>query len=83
MGIQYKLEKKDEGFQKAGPGRGKTLDQNEPVLSTAEKIAQQHHVGPATVKRAEKFADAVDKLPPEEREEVLSGRSGKTKTVPG
>ena len=63
LGIQYNLEKKEEGFQGPGPGQGKTRDQNEPVFQrTAEKIAKQHHISPATVKRAEKFADAVDKL---------------------
>ena len=57
----------------------KGMDQNEPSLSTAEKIAKQHNVSPATVKRHEKFAEAVDKLPEEERKEVLAGKSGKTK----
>lgn len=72
IGMQYKMEKKGQG--KHGPER----DQNEPFEKTAEKIAAQHHVGQATVKRAEKFAEAVEKLPTEERREVLSGKSGKT-----
>lgn len=73
LGIQYKLEKKEEGRPPGKP------DQNDQVFLTAEKIAKQHHVGPATVRRAEKFADAVDKLSPEEKAEVLAGKSGKTK----
>lgn len=68
MGIQYKLEK-----QQVGGQLSKGVDQNEPPLSTAEKIAKEHHVSPATVKRAEKFAAAVDKLSPEEKKEVLEG----------
>jgi hypothetical protein len=40
---------------------------------------KQHHVSPATVKRAEKFADSVDKLPSGEKEKVLSGKAKKTK----
>lgn len=74
IGIQYKLEKKEVGVR--GPEK---MDQNDPSFSTAEKIAEQHHVSPATVKRAEKFAEAVDKLSPEEKTEVLAGRSDKTK----
>jgi hypothetical protein len=77
IGIQYKLEKKEVGGQLPRKGVG----QNEPPLSTAEKIAEQHHVSPATVKRAEKFADAVDKLSPEEKKEVLSGRSKRVKEL--
>jgi ABC-type xylose transport system substrate-binding protein len=75
IGIQYKLEKKEVGGQLPRKGG----DQNEPALRTAEKVAKQHHVSPDTVKRAEKFADAVDKLSPEEKAEVLAGKSGKTK----
>lgn len=72
IGIQYKLEKKEVGQPK------KELGQDEPI-TTAEKIAEQHHVSPATVKRAEKFAEAVDKLPEEEKAKVLAGKSPKTK----
>jgi hypothetical protein len=74
IGIQFKLEKKEHGGQIPG-----SRDQNDPSIRTAEKIAEQHHVSPATVKRAEKFAEAVDKLPPEEKAEVLAGKSGKTR----
>ena len=38
-------------------------DQNEPHLKTAERLAAEHHVSPATVKRAAKFAEAVDAEP--------------------
>jgi hypothetical protein len=76
LGIQYNLEKKEAtGFK----DRDVSGDQNEHRQKTADKIAAQHHVSPATVKRAEKFADAVDKLSPEEKAEVLAGKSDKTK----
>ena len=39
------------------------MDQNEPRLSTAEKLAAENHVSPATVKRAGKFAEEADKKP--------------------
>jgi len=58
IGIQYMLEKQQQG----GTGSNQFTeerDQNEPSAKNAEKIAQQqHHIGPATVKRAEKFAEA-------------------------
>jgi hypothetical protein len=56
IGIQYRLEKKEVGDHEGNQylERG----QNEPLPKTAEKIAEQHHVSPATVKRAEKFAEA-------------------------
>jgi len=78
IGTQYNLEKKEaQVFQKAGPGRGKTIDQNEPSFSTAEKIAEQHHVSPATVKRAAKW---VDNLSPEEQTRILKGEPKKRPT---
>lgn len=51
--------------QKKAEGRPEKLDQNEPVnpQSTAERLAAEHHVSPATVKRAAKFAEAVDAEP--------------------
>lgn len=74
-GLQYTLEKKEHGGQIPG-----SMGQNDPSLTTAERIAEQHHVSPATVKRDAKFAEAVDQLPPEEKKEVLSGKSEKTKS---
>ena len=38
----------------------KGVDQNDPPVSTAEKLAQQHGVSPATVKRAGQYAAAID-----------------------
>jgi len=57
LGRRYNRAKKREG-------RPVKLDQNDPVLSetTAAKIAREHGVGEATVKRAGQFAAAVDRL---------------------
>ena len=73
MGIQYKLEKSQ------GKRMDLTSDQNDQKLSTSERIAVQHHVSPITVRRAEKFAEEVNKLPPEQKQEVLSGKAKKKK----
>ena len=40
----------------------KSKAQNEQLISTAERIAEEHKVGRETVKRAEKFVDAVDTI---------------------
>jgi hypothetical protein len=59
IGIQYKLEKKEQSRDPQG--------HFEPTGRPVEKIAKQHNVSPATVKRAEKYADAVDQLPENNR----------------
>lgn len=68
------MEKKEHGGQIPG-----WRDQNDLSMKTDERIAKETGVGPATIKRDAKFAEAVDILPSEERKEVLSGKSGKTK----
>ena len=63
VGRRYNRKKKAQGFQEAGPGAGKTRGQNDPMFQrTAEVIAVEHGVSPATVKRAGKFAGAVDEV---------------------
>jgi len=60
-GRMYNRTKKEEGFQKAGPGRGKTLGQNDLVFSTAATLATKFGVSEATIKRDGKFAEEVEK----------------------
>lgn len=61
VGRRYNRKKKAQGFQEAGPGAGKTRGQNDPMFQrTAEVIAAEHGISPATVKRAGKFAEAVE-----------------------
>lgn len=47
--------------------------------TTAEKVAKKHGVSPRTVHHDADYAAAVDALPKEEAEIVLSGKSGQTK----
>lgn len=54
IGKKYKKEKQARG------GDRKSKVQNEPLKTTAEKIAEEQKIGQSTVKRSEKFADAVD-----------------------
>jgi ParB-like chromosome segregation protein Spo0J len=75
IGLRYNLEKKEpDGFE----DRDLSGDQNDH-RGTAEKIAEETGVSAPTVRRNAKFAKAVDKLPAKEKEEVLAGKSKKTK----
>jgi hypothetical protein len=71
--------------QKAGGDRkSKSAAQNEHMIgAVAEAIAEQHGVSPATVRRDAEFAEAVDAIAndegPEAKEEILRGKSGRTK----
>ena len=59
------------------------LAHSEPITndegSTAENVAKKHGVSRETVKRDAEFTAAVDSMPKEEAEIVLSGKSGQTK----
>ena len=68
LGLDYKLEKKANG--KRGPEKP---DQNEQAFTTAERIAKEVGVSPATVRRAEKFYDEVERTP-ELKQAVEEGR---------
>ncbi len=63
LGKRYGKEKKTIG-EHTGNQHTKKVEEDHfdpfPKLTTAEKIAEQAKVGTATVKRAEKFAKAVD-----------------------
>jgi hypothetical protein len=59
LGRLYNRSKKAQGAPVGNSNAEKQLAQNEPFVSTADKLAAQHGVSPATVKRAGQFADAV------------------------
>lgn len=68
IGKRYENEK-----QREGRPSGK-LDQND-LVSTAQKIAKEVGVGEAQVKRNEQFAQGVDKLSDELKQQVLQGKT--------
>jgi N6-adenosine-specific RNA methylase IME4 len=67
LGRRYKRAKKAHG------GDRKSSDQVEHLKSSARKIGDEHGVSPATVRRAEKFFDEVEKTP-ELKKAVEEGR---------
>ncbi len=75
-GLQYKAEKKSHG------GDRKSMAQSEPLIPTSEKLAKEHGVSRATIKRDAQFAEAVLKAAethgPEAKAAILSGKSGLT-----
>jgi hypothetical protein len=61
IGKRYKEEKKEEGRPKYRPKLDNS-DRNTDYKSPIAMISKHYDIGEATVKRAEKFADAVDKV---------------------
>ena len=70
IGKRYENEK-----QKQGTRNDLTLGQNVPMLSTAKKIAEEVGVSDKQVKRNEQFAQGVDKMSNELKQQVLQGKS--------
>ena len=62
-GRVYNRRKKAEGAPKGNANAAKQLGQNEPVVSTAEAVAAETGVSPATVKRDGKLAAEVEADP--------------------
>jgi hypothetical protein len=85
IGKRYKEEKKAVGenqYTSKTTEDIKRVDHSEPPKTTAQKIAEQSKVGQATVKRAEKFADAVDKIAENtgiNPQKILSGQISATR----
>lgn len=83
-GKEYLSRKKSHG------DASRTKNEENPMISpsaqnahlgndTAKEVAGKHGVNPSTVRRDAEYAKAVDTLQPDEKEEVLSGKSGKSK----
>lgn len=68
LGRRYKRAKRGNGQR--GPEKP---DQNDQAFGTAETLAAEHGVSPATVRRAEKFYDEVERTP-ELKKAVAEGR---------
>lgn len=67
LGRRYKRAKKQ------GERTDLTCDHNDQKLTTADRLAAEHGVGSATVRRAEKFYDEVERTP-ELKRAVAEGR---------
>lgn len=87
-GIRYNLEKKQHGGDRKSSGQNDHLISeaekhdriwHTPGKSFAERMAEEHGVSEKTIRRDAEFAEAVDQLPDEEKKEVLSGKSKRTK----
>jgi hypothetical protein len=55
-------------------GDRKSKCQNDTLIDTAAELAKEHNVSPATVKRAGKLAEAVEKVEAEEPDVAAEGR---------
>lgn len=59
-------------LKKAGKASGKSVKEK---INVAEELAQEFDVTPRTIKRDGEFAEGMDKLTPEFKKDVLSGKS--------
>jgi hypothetical protein len=76
IGKKYNANKQTHG----GDRRSDQVSQNGTSFgSTAEQIAKEQGVSPSVVRQNAVYAEAVDALPPAERQAHLNGQSGKTK----
>lgn len=76
LGRRYNRQKKTN--HDGGKGKSRSGDQIDHHLKTSEKIAKDHGVAPATVRRAGKFAAAVEKakaVAPDIEAKVASGKA--------
>jgi hypothetical protein len=86
-GKQYQQEKKEVSNPDGSNQYIEVMDQNDPQPheSTAVKLAKQHGVSEGTIKRDDKYAEAVDEIAnatsPEVRQQILSGDSKLTKSA--
>ena len=74
-GKRYLIEKKEDHRPKEKGGQSDHLSEK-----TATKLAKEYGVSERTIRRDAKFAEAVDKLPTEEKARVLSGKSPRAKS---
>lgn len=75
IGKRYKGEKREHGGDRKSE-KDKSSGQNVHLKKTAQKIAKQYKIDEKTVRRAEKYADAVDTLDKNVsgiKHEILSG----------
>lgn len=59
LGRRYNRAKKASGGQAGNANADKRIAQIDPFVSTADRLATEHGVSPATVKRAGQYAEAV------------------------
>lgn len=80
-GKRYELEKKIQGGTGANQHKEQS-DQNDHSAKTAEKLAKEFNVSAPTIRRDEQFAkgvDAIAKVAPEAKQDILAGKSAFTK----
>ena len=82
-GLQYEREKKKPGAPEGNQNAEKQIGQNDPVVSTAERLATIHGVSAPTIKRDAEYAKNVDAIAintsPEIKQKILSREIPMTK----
>lgn len=73
LGKLYNARKKEQGAPAGNANAKKQMDQNDPVVSTAEAVAKETGHSPATVKRAGKIAKQAEDMGLDT--EILAGKA--------
>lgn len=72
-GKLYNAQKADKGGDRKSDETEKSKVQNEPLISTAAKVAEETGVSESTIKRDAKKAEALDKFPSAARDGIRAG----------
>lgn len=72
-GKKYNAQKLDKGKYERSNHKGQNVPYGSGV-STADRLAEQFNVSQKTIKRDAVFADGLDKLPTQQRKDLLSGK---------
>jgi hypothetical protein len=79
-GLKYNAEKKNRGQYSREMQSGQIVHFDEKgSKSTAQKLAEQYHVNEKTIRRDADYADGIELLPVEFKQEILAGKSSFSK----
>lgn len=79
-GLKYNAEKKNRGQYSREMQSGQNVHFDEKgSKKTAQKLAEQYHVNEKTIRRDANYADGIELLPAELKQEILSGKSSFSK----
>lgn len=84
IGKMYEARKKTQGGRHGNQYTKLATAQNAQLPTTSESIAEEQGINQATVRRAEKYAQGIEKIrevDPDTADKILSGESAVTKTA--
>lgn len=80
-GMKYLTEKKEKGKYERLDHKGHFVPYDKETVSTSEKLGERFKVSAKTIKRDAEFASGLEKLTPELKSDILSGKTKVNKTL--